>query len=98
MLEVLENVDSLMSRIDGKNYSRLLANLSSIIYLQSLQENPYAIWAIAELKAQINNDALSEEEKAILMFFAENPKIRPAVLAAVYSRVIRVNFKIHYSV
>jgi hypothetical protein len=92
MMEILESFDKLMNRLDEKNYSRLLGNLAWIIYSLDTDGD------VAKLTV-LNSDApYSEEEKAIIQYFIENPNIRPGVLASCYSRVIVANFKVHYSV
>lgn len=92
MMEVLESVDGLMNALDEKYYSRLLGNLAWIIYTLDTDGD------VAKLTV-LNSDApYSEEEKAIIQYFIDNPNIRPGVLASCYSRVISSNFKINYSV
>lgn len=99
MMEALESVDRLMNRIDdNKNYSRLLSHLAKITHEISIADNPFAIYVIASLTAYISDCSVSDEEKAIMKCFLENPNTRPGILASCYSRVISANFKIHYSV
>lgn len=92
LFDVLEGVDKFMNAMDEKNYSRLLGLLSMMVHKFSLvdDENKYDV--------QIDQHNVSDEEKAIMRFFADNPSIRPGVLASLYSRVISSNFKVHYSV
>ena len=92
--ELLELVDRDMNAMDPNNYSRLLANLATIIYhrIDNKNDCPNGMWI-----RKIDRSDFSEEEKSILQTFLQHENTRPVILASVYSRVIKSSFKIHYS-
>lgn len=91
MMQVLESVDKLMNALPEQYYSRLLGNLSFVVYAEKYDDMNTVLTRL---------DALDfpDEEKAIIQYFIDNPNIRPGVLASCYSRMIQVNFKVHYSI
>lgn len=95
MMEILESFDKLLNRLDDKNYSRLLGLLAMMIHKLNVTDPRYGTAVLIE---SIDDQPVTDEEKAIMRYFLENPNIRPGVLATVYSRVIVKNFKVHYSV
>lgn len=92
MIQIYESTDKLMNRLDDKYYSRLLATLSMLVYELSNEETA----ELAVLRAEKENT--TEEEKAIIAYFVENPNNRPGILASCYSRVITHHFRINYSI
>lgn len=94
MQEVLESVDRLMNRMEEKNYSRLLGLLATCVHQLDLPDDRYGT---APLKESVDEQIISDEEKAIMIFFLENKNTRPPILASLYSRTIAYHFRINYS-
>lgn len=95
MMEILESFDKLMNALDEKYYARLLGLLSMLVYKLNVSDERYGVAVLIE---SIDDQPVTDEEKAIMKYFLQNPNIRPGVLASCYSRVIVANFKVHYSV
>lgn len=96
LFDVLESVDKFMNAMDDKDYSRLLGLLAMMIHkLNGIADERYGI---AVLKEAIDDDPVTDEEKAIIKVFLDNKSLRPGILASLYSRVIASNFKVNYSV
>lgn len=94
LFDVLESVDKFMNAMDETNYSRLLGLLSMMIHkLNGIADERYGVTV---LKEAIDDDPVTDEEKAIIKVFLDNKNLRPGILASLYSRTIMSNFKVNY--
>lgn len=91
-MEILENIDKLMNKLDSKYYSRLLGNLAWIIHAFDVEGEGAKLMVLNNL----DGTDYPEEETAIIQRFIDHPNIRPVVLASVYSRVIMTNFRVNH--